>query len=356
MLNLLEDGFMSKSLLPTPDDLTLDKIQERFNTDETAREYLESIRWPDGPVCPHCQNSNSAKIWSIVPNKDKNIRAGLRQCGECKKQFTVTVGTIFEDSHIPLRKWLVAWYLINSSKKGISALQIQRMLALGSYRTAHFMMHRIRYVLRDTIFGNKLGGTVEVDETYIGGKPRPVMAGKRIFNKYSEKIRVVSLVERKGRKRSVTSHISGKTLRAIVKEHVADNSVVVTDDHKGYRPLRRDPKLHHHSINHTQKEYARRLSEKFTVHTNTVESSFSLLKRGVVGTFHHVSKQHLGLYIAEFDHRWNTKDGTDGARTVEGLKKMEGKRLTYHEPKSSNCGKVREHEGQSPADCTQHLV
>ena len=161
-----------KSMLPTPEDLTLDEIQSRFSTDSAARAYLEEIRWPNGVVCPHCQNADPKRIWEIKESAQGNIRPGLRQCAECKKQFTVTVGTIFEDSHIPLRKWLVAWYLLCASKKGISSLQIQRMLGLGSYRTALFMMHRIRYALSHPAFtkGMMLKGVVEVDETYVGGK------------------------------------------------------------------------------------------------------------------------------------------------------------------------------------------
>src|SRR5882724_2024023 len=166
-----------KSMLPTPADLTLDEIQQRFGTDETARHYLEEIRWPNGVVCPHCKNADQKRMWEIKENPAKKIRAGLYHCAECGKQFTVTVGTIFEDSHIPLRKWLVAWYLLCSSKKGISSLQIQRMLwgekngkPLGSYRTALFMMHRIRYALAQPVFTKQLSGVIEMDETYVGGK------------------------------------------------------------------------------------------------------------------------------------------------------------------------------------------
>jgi transposase-like protein len=151
----------------TPGDLTLDQIMQRFATDEDARKYLEMIRWPNGPICPHCGNAALDRIYEIAPNPAKKIRPGLRHCAECKGQFTVTVGTIFEDSRIPLRKWLIAWYMLCSSKKGIAALQMQRMLDIGSYRSAWFMMHRIRYALRDPVFADKLGGdggTVEVDE------------------------------------------------------------------------------------------------------------------------------------------------------------------------------------------------
>src|SRR5205814_8931084 len=187
---------MKTSMLPTPDDLTLDEIQSRFGTDEKARLYLEEIRWSDGVACSKCKNANQKRIWKIEENPEKKIRAGLYQCADCKKQFTVTVGTIFEDSHIPLRKWLVAWYLLCSSRKGISSLQIQRMLGLGSYRTALFMMHRIRYALAQPEFTTYLKGVVEVDETYIGGKATGSRKTGRSLD--SNKTCVVSLVERGG--------------------------------------------------------------------------------------------------------------------------------------------------------------
>jgi hypothetical protein len=190
----------------TPPDLTLDQIMQRFATDETAREYLEMIRWPNGPVCSHCGNAKPDRIYEIAPNPAKKIRPGLRECAECGEQFTVTIGTIFESSKIPLRKWLVAWYMLCTSKKGIAALQIQRMLDIGSYRSAWFMMHRIRYALRDPMFADKLGGnggTVEVDETYVGGKPRPQSGEpKSKRGRGTKKVPVVALVERGGRVRS----------------------------------------------------------------------------------------------------------------------------------------------------------
>src|SRR5437762_1726787 len=190
-----------ESMLPTPENLTLDEIQSRFATDEAARAYLEEIRWPDGVVCPHCKNADQDKFYSIKANTAKSVRHGLRQCAMCKKQFTCTVGTIFEDSHIPLRKWLVAWYLLCSSKKGISSLQIQRMLGLGSYRTALFMMHRIRYALAHPDFTKQLTGVVEIDETYVGGKIKGSGGGRPGAG--SKKTCVVSLVQRGGSARSL---------------------------------------------------------------------------------------------------------------------------------------------------------
>lgn len=317
---------MKKELNPTPDDLTLDQITQRFATDEAARAYLESLLWPDGVTCPHCKNDDQTKIWSIQANKEKKIREGLRQCAECDRQFTCTVGTIFEDSHIPLRKWLIAFYLNSSSKKGISSLQLQRILDLGSYRTALFMQHRIRHTLKDPAVQEKLSGTVEVDETYVGGKAKRDKYG----NLPDNKIPVVALLERGGRVRSqVMRHVTGKNLKQAVKDNVAICSDVNTDDHYGYRGL--EPKFNHHVVKHSAKEYVRREKNRL-VTTNGVEGYFSLLKRGVVGTFHHVSEQHLPLYLAEFDHRHNTRFLTDGARTVIGIKKADGKRLMYRKP------------------------
>ena len=315
---------MKETLLPTPDELTLDEINQRFSTDETAREYIEAICWPKGATCPHCKNSDRKKLWKIEANEKKKVRAGLYQCAKCKKQFTCTVGTIFEDSKIPLRKWLIAWYMISASKKGISSLQIQRILGLGSYRTALFMTHRIRHALKDPVVKKKLSGIVEADETYVGGKTRG--RGRHFMG---NKVPVVSLVERGGRVRSqVMRHVTGNNLKAVLKSNVELGSTIMTDDFRAYRKATKGF-ASHQSVNHSAKEYVRG-----DAHTNTVEGYFSLLKRGVVGTFHHVSEQHLPLYLAEFDHRHNTRFLTDGERTVIGLRKAKGKRLTYRQPVS----------------------
>ena len=305
-------------------DLTLIQIIDQFPTDDTAREHLEGIRWKDGIFCPHCKCSDQAKFSTIAANPESKVRAGLRWCANCEKQFTVTIGTIFEASKIPLRKWLIAWYLICSSKKGISSLQLQRNLELGSYRTALFMAHRIRFALKDPTFSEKLSGTVEVDETYIGGKT--VGKGRRFTG---NKVPVVSLLERGGKVRSqVMRHVTGQNLKQVIKDNVAICSDVNTDDNYGYRGL--EPKFNHHVVKHSAKEYVRREKNRL-VTTNGVEGFFSLLKRGVVGTFHHISEQHLPLYLAEFDHRHNCREMTDGERTVNGLQKIEGKRLTYRQ-------------------------
>jgi transposase-like protein len=308
---------------PTPEGLSLFEVIERFPTDDAAREHLESIRWANGIVCPHCGCNDQAKFSSIKENRKKKIRAGLRWCANCRKQFTVTVGTIFEDSHIPLRKWLLAWYLICSSKKGISSLQLQRNLKLGSYRTALFMSHRIRHALRDPMFTDKLSGTVEVDETYVGGKN----TGKGHAAYMDNKTPVVSLIQRDGKVRSqVMEKVTQKNLHKVIRDNVMICSEIHTDEHYGYNGL--EPKYTHRFVKHRAKEYARKEAGT-VVHTNNAECFFGLLKRGIVGTFHQVSKKHLPLYLAEFDHRWNHRKVSDGERTIAGLQKAEGKRLTY---------------------------
>jgi transposase-like protein len=314
---------MKTSFEPTPKDLTLIQIIDYFPTDDKARKHLESIRWQNGIVCPKCGCNDQSKFSSIKENRAKKIRAGLRYCSNCKKQFTVTMNSIFEDSHIPLRKWLIAWYLVCSSKKGVSSLQLMRQLELGSYRTALFMTHRIRHALRDPLFTTKLSGTIEADETYVGGK----MRGRGCAHTHDNKTPVFALVERGGRVRSqVMARVTGKSLQAAIMENAETCSMLMTDDNFGYRHMKHV--YDHRVVKHTAKEYARREKDA-VVHTNTIECVFSLLKRGVMGTFHSVSKKHLPLYLAEFDHRWNHRKDSDGERTVAALRKAEGKRLTY---------------------------
>lgn len=299
-------------------DLTLIQIIDRFPDDETARQHLESIRWPNGIICPHCHCKD--KFGIIKPNEKAKTRAGLRWCANCKSKFTVTIGTIFEDSHIPLRKWLIAWYLICSSKKGISSLQLQRVLELGSYRTALFMAHRIRHALKDEVFAEKLSGTIEIDEAFL--KTR-----KGDGRKAGVKVAIMAMVQRGGPVRSkVMPTVNGANLKQAIRENVQICSEVHTDANWAYGGL--EPKFTHKTIKHAAGEYSRHEGEN-VVTTANVESFFSLLKRGVVGTFHHVSAQHLPLYLAEFEHRHNCRKMTDGERTDFGLTKAAGKRLIY---------------------------
>lgn len=196
------------------DDLTLIQLFDRFGTDDQARAHLEAKHWPDGIVCPHCQCKDQSKFSTINPNSKAKTRAGLRWCSDCKKPFTVTIGTVFEDSHIPLRKWLIAFYLICSSKKGIPSLQLQRILELGSYRSALFMAHRIRFAMQQTSFAEKLTGTVEVDETFVGGKKAGVGGGSK-----AHRTPVVAMVQRGGSVRSqVMPTVNGANLRQAVRD------------------------------------------------------------------------------------------------------------------------------------------
>ena len=310
----------AKSILK---DITLIQIIQRFDTDDKARKHLESVIWKDGITCPHCQCKDAAKFSLIAANPEKKVRAGLRYCAECKSQFTVTIGTIFEDSKIPLRKWLIAWYLLCSSKKGISSLQLKRILEIGSYGTALFMAHRIRHALKETGYAEKLTGTIEVDETIF-------KASAGDGRKTGVKVAVVAMVQRGGPVRSkVMPTVNGANLKQAIRDNVQICSEIHTDANYAYRQL--EPKFTHKSVKHCAGEYSRHEGEN-VVTTASVESFFSLLKRGVVGTFHHVSAQHLPLYLAEFEHRHNTRKLTDGERTDVGLQMVVGKRLIYKTP------------------------
>jgi len=305
-------------------DLNLDRVGRM--TEEEARATIEAIRWPDGPVCPHCQGTSASRINGTSPS----VRAGLLRCGECGKQFTVTVGTIFEDSHVPLQKWLLAIALMCSSKKGISALQLKRNLDLGSYQTAWFMAHRIRYAMTREPLKSLLRGTVEADETYIGGK-RQGEPGRSTKHKTP----VVALVERHGRVRSFPMlRVTGKNLRRVMRERIDPASTVMTDDFRVYRTFAGGDFAKHSTVKHSKHEYV-----KGDVHTNTVESFFALLKRGVHGTFHHVSRQHLDRYCDEFNFRWDRRKQTDAERTRDAVKVSEGKRLVYQ--KSEKRGEMQ---------------
>ena len=290
-------------------------------SEEQARAYLEGIRWPHGPSCPKCGDT------AITRLQGKSTRPGVYKCKGCRKPFTVTVGTIFEDSHIPLRKWVLAFHLMCSSKKGISALQLQRNLGLGSYKSAWHLAHRIRHAMRSEPLASLLKGTVEVDETYVGGKPRfpQKQGGPKIREKRSSKVPVLVLVERGGNARvKPLDVVTGKNLKSAIRENVDRSSEIMTDEHKGYFGIGREFAGGHHTTNHLRREYLRG-----HVHSNTAESFFALLKRGVHGTFHHVSKKHLHRYCDEFGFRWNHRKTTDAERAVAAMGMSEGKRLAY---------------------------
>ena len=304
------------------------QMMKRYSTEDAARTYFEALRWPNGPVCPHCGNADSARIWKVTPNPGKKIRPGLWKCAECREGFTVTMNTVMEDSKVPLHKWLLAFYMMCASKTQISALQLKRQLELGSYQTAWFLCHRIRFALRDASPTDLLKGTVEADETYIGGKKRGKGRGYT-----GNKTPVVSLVERGGNVRSqVVDQVSGKKITKILKRHVALTACLNTDESPVYTKAGKSF-TSHDTVNHKAEEYARVDRSGRLATTNTVEGFFGNSKRSLDGTHHQISSKHTGLYFAELDYKYNTRQVSDGERTVKGIRKMEGKRLTLKHTK-----------------------
>ncbi|MGO9122961.1 MAG: IS1595 family transposase [Desulfomonilaceae bacterium] len=300
-------------------------------TEDQAREYVEHILWPKGPNCPHCGNLGAWKM------RGKSMRAGLWKCSNknCRKPFTVTMGTVMESSHISIRDWVIAFHLMCSSKKGISALQLKRNLGLGSYESAWFLEHRIRHSMNENPLAGFLKGTVEVDETYVGGKPRKENKGgpenpkpkkKSKRGRGTDKVPVLALVERKGKVFSKPiEHVDAKTLKSAIKKLVHKDSTIMTDEWASYTGIGKDFKGGHEVVKHSDGEFKRGNAS-----TNTVESYFALLKRGVHGIFHHVSKHHLHRYCDEFSFRWNRRKSDDGQRTVSAITNAQGKRLTYN--------------------------
>ncbi len=307
------------------DDFSL--LDPRFTDPVAAAEYLESLRWPDGVVCAKCGESEREPY--LLKGKSLKGRR-VWKCRACRKQFTVMVGTIFESSHVPLNKWLAAFYLLCTSKKGMSAHQLHRMLGV-TYKTAWFMFHRIREAMKEPAFAGKLSGVVEADETYVGGK-RKNKHGKETRGRPPQKdglktkAPVLSLVERGGKVRSQrVANVTAKELERVISEQVDLNARLMTDELRSYEKIG-SMLADHRSISHGRGEYA--VGE---VHVNTVEGYFSILKRGINGVYHHVSRTHLHRYLHEFDFRYNNRDLSDSARTVRALAKGEGKRLRYAE-------------------------
>ncbi|MCW5610580.1 MAG: IS1595 family transposase [Rubrivivax sp.] len=296
--------------------------QPHFQDADKAREYLERLRWANGVSCPHC-----GSLSAHYKLEGKSHRPGLWKCKDCREQFSVTVGTVFESSKIKLHIWLQACHLMSASKKGVSAKQLERMLGV-TYKTAWFMAHRIREAMniRPTHKLGEDGGTVEVDETYWGnvGKQAPGARGG------DHKMKLVSLVDRSGEKRTVhVPDVTAKTLRSVMTKHVSEQAALMTDEAAVYKQI--GPEFaSHDSVNHSRNEYVNMIRP--WIHSNTVESSFALMKRGLMGTFHSVSEQHLQRYAHEFDFRWNyrIKTGYDDVQRQQMiLMNIAGKRLTY---------------------------
>jgi transposase-like protein len=318
--------------------MTVNLTDPIFNDETAARGHLEKVRWPNGPHCPHCGNTAPERITKL---EGKSHRAGLHQCNECDGHFTVTVGSVMERSHVPLHKWVLAFHLMASSKKGMSAHQLHRVLGV-TYKTAWFMSHRIREAMRDgglaPMGGN--GGTVEADETYFGKQDSPQPSKQRKGRPYihrgggpAGKRAVVSLVERGGRVRSFHPAVADKvTVGGIVAGNISSETVFYTDESRLYGDAK-DRFTTHETVKHSAGEYVRG-----EVHTNTIEGVFSIFKRGMKGIYQHCAEKHLHRYLAEFDFRYNHRiklGFNDTDRAIAAIKGGEGKRLTYRQPRQA---------------------
>ncbi len=299
-------------------------LQTHLQDEEAAYAWVEVHVWPNGPVCPHCgEDKRLSKM------QGKATRLGLYKCYACRKQFRVTVKTIFEKSHVPLHLWLQAFYLIAGSKKGISSNQLHRTLGV-TLKTAWFMGHRIREAMRTGTLSPPMGSggaVVEVDETFTGRSKRfPKMRGG-----YQHKLVVLTLVERGGKARSFhVERADSASIIPVVRHVLAHEAKVATDEAAYYRPLKRLG-YDHKTVNHAQEEWVRG-----EVHSNTVESYFSVFKRGMRGVYQHCNERHLHRYLAEFDFRYNNRvrlGVNDEQRAAKIVKGATGKRLTYRTPR-----------------------
>ncbi len=309
--------------------MSLPKI---YTDEKAARKHLEGLLWPEGPFCPHCGNAEPKRIRQL---KGKSTRPGVYKCNECEKPFSVTVGTVFESSHVPLHKWVYATHLLTASKKGISSHQLHRMIGV-SYKTAWFMSHRIREAMRPdsmTPMGGP-GKIVEVDETYQGFEEGANVNTKRTASQFHRV--VMTLVERGGGARSF--HIEGTTLSEIipiVRTNVRRESAVMTDKASWYKFLKKHTGVaSHERVDHAAGEYVRG-----EVHTNTVEGYYSIFKRGMKGVYQHCSEKHLHRYLSEFDFRYSNRVALgvdDEGRAEKALQGVAGKRLTYRRPRETN--------------------
>jgi transposase-like protein len=294
-------------------------------SDETAAvEFFEYQRWGNTPCCVKC---GSVAVYQMKDAKTgERSKRYLWRCRDCKEQYTVRIGTVYEESRLPMRHWAYGFWRACTSKKGVSALEIQRH-CLISYKSALFLMNRIRFAMApDLPTAPKLSGIVECDETYVGGKPR--YKGNSPRGGASPKVPVFAAVERGGQiRRHVIADVTGKTLKAAIRDVVDPRSCIMTDEHGGYRGIGEHFTGGHLAVTHSRKEYARG-----PINTNTVESSFALVKRGIIGTYHNVSREYLHRYLWQFDFVWNGRKLNDGERTVLAIRSAEGKRMMYSAP------------------------
>lgn len=289
--------------------------------EKAAVEFMEKRRWGSVPGCPKCGDTDVYQMRGRDGERQKNFRW---RCKGCKSQYTVRTGTVFEESRIPLRHWCFAFWRASTSKKGVSALEIHRTTGI-SYKSALFMLHRIRFAMADSAPA-PLRGDVEVDETYVGGRPRYRNTSKR--GRGTKKSPVFAMVERGGSvKTRVVPNVTAKTLKGAIRESVRRDSRIYSDENRAYNGLGSEYAGGHHAVRHGIEQYA-----VGDIHSNTIESFFSGVKRGLNGIYHAVSKQHLHRYLAEFEFRWNRREMEDGERVVDALLASEGKRLLYKEP------------------------
>lgn len=295
-------------------------------SDELAAvEFFERRRWHDTPCCVHC---GSVDVRKMVDSKtgQRNKRY-LWRCHDCKKQYTVRIGAVYEESRLPLRHWAYAFWRASTSKKGVAALEIMRNCQI-SYKSALFLMNRIRFAMAPTADEPKLTGEVECDETYVGGKPR--YKGNNPRGRGTSKTPVFAAVERAGRiRRRVVTDVTGETLKDAIRKEVDVQARLFTDEYQAYNGLANEF-ASHENVCHRTREYVRG-----DVHTNTAESSFALVKRGIEGIYHNVSKEYLHRYLWQFDFMWNSRMMNDGERVVAAIRSAEGKRLRYREPKGA---------------------
>lgn len=289
-------------------------LMEAFPDEQSCVDHLRSIRWRDGEFCPHC---NSNKVYHFSDRK-------TFKCGECRKRFSIKVGTIFHDTKLPLRKWFMAIWLITNHPKGIASTTLAKDLKI-TQKTAWFVLHRLRHAARTKSFNAPLKGTVEADETFVGGKEKNKHASKREGGKQggAGKEIVLGMLERDGELRAGTvPNLRASTVQGVVRDNVAPGSAVMTDEHVSYVGLSGD--YFHHSVNHSAGEYVRH----YTIHTNSIESVWALLKRQIVGIHHWVSPKHLNRYVDEMAWRFNRRDMKVTDRMNDIFACVEG-RLTY---------------------------
>ena len=313
----------------TKNDPVLMAIPAACSDERAAVEFMEKQRWGDAPGCPRCGDMDVYQMKdSVTGERQANYRW---RCKGCKQQFTVRIGTVFEDSRIELRHWCYAFWRAATSKKGVAALELHRQTGL-SYKSCLFMLQRIRFAMGGSMPG-PLNGEVEADETYIGGKPRYKLKSKAEREEFfGKKPAVMAILERGGRVRTgVIADVTGKTLRDALLENVdVPASTLYTDELMSYRRVGKKFAGGHHTTKHSAGEYARG-----NVHSNSAEGFFSMLKRGLNGIYHAVSKEHLHRYLCEFEFRHNHRHMDDGDRTRAAILASEGKRLTYVESKAS---------------------